>query len=386
MNKTLWGLLLILVTGGVVGFMISTTPPEKNPGIQETASFEDTDMGIAFKYPNEWSGQVVKDDKEMVLFFDSECVKGCNNLYVKQLTEKINDEAFFNTLAGEFKLKDFESKAKPEALEFYKSNPKAYSSPKEEDGMLFIQGLDPSTSIPTLKIYDNKTTIFIFEIKTPPSEDGTPNFKILKNDQTDLMMQSEKVFDAISGSFRDLRTESDKEEVDEIFPAALNSGPEYRFSSCDDIKSYEKETFYADFVKKLEGLDLYTTPKAISDFGFVKAKIENVIGACHSVEGNMLLTIVSPKEYCELGNVAKYDIAAGTLTYAENTRAQVPCVSLQTFGKRTGTVIEVKGAHGDAGSITNALFQYGYNQNILQVKQTCSGSSENADQLDCKTY
>lgn len=385
MNKSnaVIGGIFILVILGALGFILTMSPSSEPATIKDTATFANPEMKVSFDYPSEWNGVTAKTDHDAVIFFDKECKDICNNLYVHVLTTAQNEYQYNNILGGEFKLPDFAAKMTPDNAALYTSA--AGSTPIEKNSFLAVHGLDPTTKIPSLKIYNKKDTLYIFEIRTPSAQGGTPNFTILKNDTADLVAQSEKVFSLIVDSFT-LNTESTNTQPTEQVPV-IAAGTEFKFDSCGDINEFEKETFYPDFAKKVEALDLFTSPAALSDFGFRKAKMENIISACYSKEGNMFIAVVSPKEYCELGNVAKYDIAAATLTYADNSQPEREsgCLSLQSFGKRNGKVIGLKALSGDAGSYSNGEFEYGYNQNILLLKKVCSGTV-GQPASDCKTY
>lgn len=366
----------MIATGIAVGIVFIGTfvvlNMQSGPKLMKGKLFESSELGMAFEYPAEWTGDMVKDPSGVALFANSACTEKCANLFVQHVAKEQHDYTYRTILNDDFKIPQKLDPSRPPTA----AESASVTLPTQTDKGEFLAVAelpDPQSGLSTLKIYNKKDRIYLFQLINPTST--------LTDATTGAAAEATAIFDLITATFHELPI------VAKEFPTISKTGAEFRFA-CGDLDSFRAQPFFDDFTKKVEGLNLYRTAGDISSRGFMKASVTDVSQICYSKEGNVMIGILSSREYCVLGNIVRYNTQTGVIEYADESHvlANTNCMSLTEFGKRNGTVIGLKGGFGDAGMFQEATFDYGYNENVLRVNQVCSGDAAQPEKKTCKSF
>lgn len=167
---------------------------------------------------------------------------------------------------------------------------------------------------------------------------------------------------------RKIDIENEKKKMEKIQKQQIEEQPNQSTPYISDMKTEEVKN-------KLEQLSL---EDIIQEFG--KIKKDSIRELCFLKNKDFVIAIAGG-EYCNMGNIFRYDILKNELKRAKFKSNRENCdVTFSNFEKVDGDIIQLIGKFGDAGMSRTDFFDYNFVNNTIYRKKSCSKSVQNPEE------
>lgn len=148
------------------------------------------------------------------------------------------------------------------------------------------------------------------------------------------------------------------------------------FDHCGKIAKYQNESWYQNFLRKLERSGEY---------------LNGIWEVCQSLDKKWLIILTNGggkdglNSYCEPGALYQYAIGEGQLSKAVFDDRGRGCVAWPTeFGPRSGNLITLEGSGGDAGCSSTLTYSYDISLNTIILVRECGSCQKEPE--TCVAY